>query len=235
MSRQLGLLALVAAMLFAPCALAQSTQPATSRPVDPALIQFDDDPALPRVLVIGDSISMGYTPVVREMMKGKANLHHPPENCQWSAYGVEKLDRWLGDKKWDVITFNFGLHDLKFVDAKNNAVDVANGHQLASADEYEKNLSEIAKRLKATGAKIIFVNTTPVPANTGTRVEGSESKYNEAAARVMADEKIPTVDLHAMAIANPRLQLPANVHFTKQGYKTLGEQVKESIEEALKK
>lgn len=227
-------LTIACSTLLAP---AQTTRPTTApatRPVDPALIQFEDDPKLPRVLIIGDSISMGYTPIVRAMMKDKANIHHPPENCAWSSHGLEKLDQWLGDKKWDVITFNFGLHDLKYVDGKNNAVAVEKGRLLASPEEYEKNLREIAKRLKAASAKVIFVNTTPVPTKTGTRIEGSESKYNEAAARVMKDEEIPTVDLHAVVVANPKLQLPANVHFTTDGYKALGQRVKETIEEALK-
>ena len=72
-----------------------------------------DDPKLPRVLLIGDSISMGYTLPVRKMLAGTANVHRVPENAGDTARGLEKLDAWLGDKPWDVIHFNFGLHDLK--------------------------------------------------------------------------------------------------------------------------
>ena len=38
---------------------------------------IQDNPALPRVLLIGDSISIGYTLPVRELLDGRANLHRP--------------------------------------------------------------------------------------------------------------------------------------------------------------
>ena len=50
-------------------------------PVHPALVQVDEDPKLPRVLLIGDSITMGYTAPLRELLAGKANVQHPAENC----------------------------------------------------------------------------------------------------------------------------------------------------------
>ena len=85
----------------------------------PALTHSKGKKTLPNVLIIGDSISIGYTKFVQEMMAGKANVHRPLNakggflNCQGTTFGVEKIDEWLGDTKWDVIHFNFGLHDLK--------------------------------------------------------------------------------------------------------------------------
>ena len=70
-----------------------------------------DDPSLPRVLLIGDSVSRGYTLAARKALAGKANVHRAPENCGPTANGLKKLDIWLGDGKWDVIHFNFGIHD----------------------------------------------------------------------------------------------------------------------------
>src|SRR5438045_3019268 len=55
------------------------------------------DPKLPDVLVLGDSISIGYTPALREQLAGKANVYRPAENCNGTTYGLERLDRWLGD------------------------------------------------------------------------------------------------------------------------------------------
>ncbi len=46
----------------------------------------------PRVLLIGDSISMGYTLGVRARLAGKANVHRPPENCGDTARGVKSGD-----------------------------------------------------------------------------------------------------------------------------------------------
>src|SRR5438552_10306989 len=88
-------------------------QPQPRRPPDPAFAAVKDDPALPRVLLIGDSISIGYTVPVRRLLKGQANVHRIPENGGPTSNGLKKIDSWLGDKKWDVIHFNWGLHDLR--------------------------------------------------------------------------------------------------------------------------
>ncbi|MFY8230115.1 MAG: SGNH/GDSL hydrolase family protein, partial [Opitutales bacterium] len=70
-----------------------------------------DDPKLPRVLLIGDSVSRGYTQPTRVALAGKANVHRAPANCGPTASGLKNLDVWLGAGKWDVIHFNFGIHD----------------------------------------------------------------------------------------------------------------------------
>ncbi len=207
--------------------------PRPVRKPDASLAKITDEPGLPRVLLIGDSISMGYTLPVRDLLKGKANLHRIQANAGSTKDGIEKLGAWLGAGKWDVIHFNWGLHDLKhWKDAKlDNA-----GPVVSTLDEYEKNLRELVKRLKATGAKLIWATTTPVPAGSGGRIANDELKYNEAAARVMKDEGIPTDDLHALC--QPKLaewQRPQNVHFTSEGSAGLAAKVAADIEAALKK
>ena len=89
---------------------------------NPAFVEVADVPGLPRVLLIGDSISMGYTLPVREKMKGLANVHRALGNSGDTARGLAQLDKWLGKDHWDVIHFNFGLHDLKYLDDKGNYV-----------------------------------------------------------------------------------------------------------------
>jgi acyl-CoA thioesterase-1 len=217
--------------------LAQALEP-TSRPTDKAVdrsfVAVEDDPKLPRVLLIGDSISMGYTIPVREMLNGKANVHRPPANCGPTERGLDQLDRWLGDGKWDVIHFNFGLHDLKYLDAAGRYVDPSKGKQVAPPEVYEKNLRELVGRLKKTGARLIFATTTPVPAGTVGRIEGDEIRYNEVAAKVMADNGVVIDDLHAIAVKDQKaIQRPRNVHFTPEGYKMLAASAAASIERAL--
>ena len=75
----------------------------------------EDVAGLPRVLLIGDSISIGYTVPAREALRGKANVHRPLTNCGPTTRGLENLSQWLGDADWDVIHFNWGLHDLKYL------------------------------------------------------------------------------------------------------------------------
>lgn len=196
-----------------------------------------DDPALPRVLLIGDSISMGYTPEVQALLEGKANVHRIPENGGTTAKGLKSLQAWLGRTKWDLIHFNWGLHDMKCLpeDPRKRAGPKAAGTQrLVSIEDYEKNLRELVAQLQATGAKLLWCNTTPVPEGSGGRIAGEEVKYNEAAARVMKEAGIPTDDLHAHAAAKLKdVQLPANVHYSEAGYKYLAEKVAQEIAAAL--
>ena len=212
-------------------ALAQTTKPAAR---NPAYAPVTDDPALPRVLLIGDSISIGYTIPTREALKGKANVHRPAANCGPSSRGVANLDKWLGDGKWNVIHFNFGLHDLKYIDAAGKNTSPDKGSQQVPPEQYEKNLEQIVERLKKTGALLIFATTTPVPPGEPQRVHDDAVKYNEIALRVMERHQVRIDDLHAFCL--PRLkeiQRPANVHFTDAGYAALGEEVAKQIEVAF--
>ena len=202
-------------------------------PPDPALRPVSETPGLPRVLLIGDSISIGYTLPVRELLKGKANLLRPLENSAQTAFGLTHLDAWLGNSKWDVIHFNFGLHDLKYLDAEGNYVTPDKGKQVALLPEYEANLRQIVARLKKTGATLIWATTTPVPDASSGRVKDDELKYNEVALRVMRQLGVQVDDLHAIIAADPALQLPHNVHFTPEGYQRLALSVVGTLEKAL--
>ncbi len=215
-------------------------QQRAARNPDAAVAEITDDPALPRVLLIGDSISKGYLLPTRELLRGKANLHRIPRKgsagraiAGSTKDGLVSLDNWLSKGKWDVIHFNWGLHDLKHW--KNGRMDLS-APQFSTTDEYEKNLRELVPRLKATGARLIWASTTPVPEGSDGRVKGDEIKYNAVAARVMNELGVPINDLHALCV--PKLaewQLPKNVHFNRAGSRGLAEKVAKEIEAALKK
>ena len=201
----------------------------------------NDDPNLPLVMIIGDSISVGYTDEVRRLLAGKANVHRVVGNAGPSSSGVQKLKEWLAPihGTWDVIHFNFGLHDLKLGTGgkDNQPYTTSDGHQV-SIEDYEKNLSQIVAKFKTTGAALVWCSTTPVPAGKvdPPRQPDDVMKYNEVARQVMIKNGVAIDDLFATAL--PRLadiQLPLNVHFTKEGYAELAKQVAASIEEALKK
>jgi len=191
-------------------------------------LPIEDNPNLPRVLIIGDSISMGYTLPVRKKLEGEANVHRPPMNCGPTSRGVQHLDEWLGDGDWDVIHFNFGLHDLKIME------DI--GKHQVSITEYEDNLEQMVARMKQTGAELIWASTTPVPdpVNGPERRQEDVLRYNNVAAAVMREHSVATDDLYGFAL--PQLsviQLPENVHFSPEGYEVLARQVSESIRQAL--
>jgi len=237
MKRYLIALALVALLpITVTAADTKSTKPARPRPPSPSLQPVQDVAGLPRVMLIGDSISMGYTVAVRELLKGVANVHRPLTNCGDTTRGLESLDSWLGTGKWDVIHFNWGLHDLKYLDENKKLVSPDNGKQVNPLPVYEKNLRELVARLKKTGAKLIWCSTTPVPEGCDGRVNGTELEYNKVAAKIMKENGVAIDDLYAYAAARlAEIQLPKNVHFHTDGSKKLAEQVVASIKSQLGK
>src|SRR5260221_12788507 len=117
------------------CALATAGF-AASKPVKPdVLAPVEDQPGLPRMLLIGDSISKGYTLPVRELLKDKANVHRIPANGGPTIRGLQYIDKWLAtdgaDKKWDVIHFSFGIRGLKIT---------YEGRGQVEPEEYEKSV-----------------------------------------------------------------------------------------------
>ncbi|MCH2614083.1 MAG: hypothetical protein MKZ70_05245, partial [Opitutales bacterium] len=74
-----------------------------------SLTASGDQEVLPRILLIGDSISIGYTPFVSEVYEGRAEVARNTGTAQHTGTGFEKLDEWLKDGKWDLIHFNWGL------------------------------------------------------------------------------------------------------------------------------
>lgn len=218
---------------------AQNDAKKTARPkrVNPAMAKIKDVPGLPRVLLIGDSISIGYTVPVRQLLKGKANVHRPLTNCGPTTKGVAEIDSWLGDGKWDVIHFNWGLHDLKYMGPQGqNLADpkAKDSRQQVPPDEYEANLKKLVARMQKTGAKLIWRSTTPVPEGAKGRVVGDSAEYNEIAKKIMDEHDIAIDDQYSYAMKRLKeIQRPANVHFSPEGSKALAEQAVAAIKKAL--
>jgi len=214
-----------------------------------------DDPPQPeplrepfRVLLLGDSISIGYTRFVADSLADRAHVVRPrrrdkngvagaggPENCAGTNKGALNIDRWLAIEggEWDVIHFNFGLHDLKRVrpDTGENSNDPAHPHQ-ADPARYEAQLRAIVGRLKDSNARLVFATTTPVPEGDlrPYREPADPVRYNDIARRVMAEEHVPVNDLFRFVTDYPtQILRPANVHFTEEGSRALARQVTEAI------
>jgi acyl-CoA thioesterase-1 len=167
--------------------------------IDPRAV---DDPQLPRILVIGDSISMNYHDAAKAALRGIANYYRIEGNGGPSDRGVACAELWLGDYtqpglQWDVIQFNHGLHDLK---------RVGDGYQVALPD-YQANLEREIQILKKTGAMLVWCTTTPVPNDsTGNVIRRKDDDliYNRAALEVMRRHpEIHINDLNAFIRASP--------------------------------
>ena len=224
----LALLTLFAAPLAA--------QDAVEAAIDPAT-----DPRV-RVLLLGDSISHGYHKTVVEELGEEFHVVRPMNangkgyrNCEGTTRGVKELDTWLAldGGHWDVIHFNFGLHDLKHVlpGTLKNSNDPTHPNQ-APIDVYERQLREITERLLKTGADVIFATTTPVP-DGGVRPFRDPQDvidYNWVAYELMFELGVQVNWLYDFASARlDQLQQPKNVHFTMQGSIALGKEVAKLI------
>ena len=116
---------------------------------------------------------------------------------------LANLDRLLGDGKWDLIHFNFGLADLHYRDPRSKSIRAlskhAGGVRVTSAERYRQNLEALVRRLRKTGAKLLWASTTPIDSSNFDSIydPGSELEYNAIAAQVMAKHGVATNDMHA--------------------------------------
>ncbi len=220
---------LLVAIVFSlsPITGAQTTQPGSDKAPD-------GKPAMKKVLIIGDSISIGYTPFVTERLKDVAAVTHSEGNAGPTSKGIENINAWLGDTQWDAILFNFGLHDLcHWVDKKKDKV---NGKPTVSIEQYEENLEKLVVRLKQTNARLIWADTTHVPEGEPGRYANAEQDYNKVARKVMQKHGIPITDLETPSRAMPAEHRAGkgDVHYKAKGYELLGSVVEEAIRAQLK-
>ena len=151
-----------------------------------------------------------------------------------SNYGLQCLHLFLHTAmleptRYDVIIFNFGLHDINY--------SGEHPEQYVTPDEYAKNLRAITSILLSTGANVGYVLTTPVPYNT--TLNDRVINYNNIAREVM--EEYPTVaiaDLYSWVIevcgVPPYFHCSIagkqpSPHYTHSGYEYLSERLKDLI------
>ncbi len=186
----------------------------------------------PRVLIIGNSISGQYREYVVEDLKGKADVFWIKQNAGDTKRAIgnkpgASIEDWLAaaEGDWDIISFNYGLHDIKFANYKMT------NKQVCSPQEYKLNLRYVIERLRKTGARLQWVNITPVRGSTeGNRIPGDEIVFNEAAIEVLREyPDILIVDLFISSMAN--LEQQDGVHFiNKAGKQRAGNLVSSKIE-----
>lgn len=185
----------------------------------------------PRILIIGDSISIGYTPFVKEELVNRAEVFHNPGNAQHTGTGLKKINEWIGKEKWDIIQFNWGLWDLCYRHSDSKVQgnrDKESGKITFTVDEYAANLDSLVTMLqRITEAKLIFVTTSYVPENEAGRYSSDAIKYNDAAKKIMNKHSIPVNDIYdqSMSIHQKFGKGSDDVHYSSQGYEELGKLV----------
>ncbi len=180
-----------------------------------------------KILLLGDSIRIGYAPFVKEKLIDIAECYYPDENCRDSYFFFVNLQRWLSlipDKnKIDIIHFNTGHWDINHW---NNDKE-----PLVSISEYKKMMVRIVLAMKrsCSNAKILFSLTTPMNPDESierTRTTNEIIIYNCSAVEVMKELDVPVNDLFTTVndAINPSMYKDA-CHFTEDGYKFIAENV----------
>jgi lysophospholipase L1-like esterase len=190
------------------------------------------------VLIIGDSISNGYTPFVRKALTEKANIVHNPGNAANTGYGLQNIEAWLGNKKWDIIVFNWGLHDLCYRNPESKVQgnrDKVHGKITYTPGEYGKNLEKLVQRLKGTGAKLLFATTTYVPEGEAGRFVKDAEIYNNVALNIMKKNNIEVIHLYKISkkIHKKYPLAEGDVHYKPEGYELLAKPIIEILKKNL--
>ncbi|HEY7157221.1 MAG TPA: GDSL-type esterase/lipase family protein [Gemmataceae bacterium] len=208
-------------VLFALCSVTEAAEPSP--------------PKLPKVVLIGDSIRLGYAPLVTKRLAGQAVVVSPKANGGDSNNVLKHLDEWIIREKPDIVHFNCGLHDLKQAHKdKSYQVD---------RKDYEANLKQIVARLrKETSATLVFASTTPIVderhAKRGANFDRRESdvrRYNETALAVMRQAGVAVDDLHAIVerAGTEKMLGKDGTHYTAAGYERLADAVADCVHRQL--
>ncbi|MBO5939860.1 MAG: hypothetical protein J6R18_01515 [Kiritimatiellae bacterium] len=188
--------------------------------------------SLPEILLIGDSIRIGYCAATAEALKGKAEVRWPKGNCQNSQNILITLPRWKGlVASPAIVQFNCGHWDAACWDGDADAI--------TSLEEYARNIRKIIHRLRRywPEAKIVFATTTPMnpDGRNGRNARTTESirRYNEVAVSVAKAEGIAVNDLFSTTEKWPSSDFSDYCHFNKAAAKRLGKIVAEYLADRL--
>ncbi len=178
---------------------------------------------LPRVLLIGDSITRDYYPGVEKHLAGKAHVARLATSRFISdPVFSRQITLVLDEMKFDVIHFNNGMHGWQH-----------------SEEEYRAAFPGVLDLIAAhaPGARIIWATTTPLKesprdANPAKPSDERIAARNAIALDCIQARAIPCDDLNALVRGHPEYHSD-NVHFNPQGIALEAQQVAGSIEKLL--
>jgi lysophospholipase L1-like esterase len=191
-----------------------------------------------RVVLIGDSIRMGYGPVVKAELEGEAEVWGPQENGAHTVNVLLNLSQWVLKRQPDIVHVNAGLHDLKTdrYEGRDTVVPIAH---------YRDNVAHILQLIRRnTGATVVWATTTPVDHDRAHAAHASArdfSRYNEdviafnaAAVAVAGGMGVPVNDLYSVIADGGSSWLSEDgVHFAPDGCLALGRAVAEFLRPML--
>lgn len=192
-----------------------------------------------KVLLLGDSIRMGYGPFIKKELEKNFQVIFPEENGRdttttlWQANQMFKL---FGD--FDVIHWNNGYWDMN--------AEAPMTEPLHPLCEYEYFLKRMALFFSKHSKRTIFATTMPVKGDgkgvdnsgTGTEINYDNDlveKYNNAAKLIMDECKIEINDLYQFClIDNNYYKCPDNLHLTENGNRIIARRISQVIQNSVK-
>ena len=177
-----------------------------------------------KIVLIGDSIRMGYDKYVKDALNGVAEVFYPPENCRFAEYVLRYAHEWKQNGNWgddvDLVHWNAGLWD---------ALELFGDEPLTSLSYYGEAIKRIDKRLRMLfpKAKFVFATSTNVSEKMSkpefTRHNATIEKYNAEALRALSDTDTVINDLHPITASVPDSYRSDWVHFyTPEGTELIG-------------
>ncbi len=176
---------------------------------------------LPRVMLIGDSITRAYFATVEEQLKGKAYVARIATS---KAIGdpalLAEISTFLSQGTFDVVHFNIGMHGWAYTEAEYR-------------QHFPDLIATIRKHVPAA-TRLIWASTTPIRKDREGGASNSRIEARNRIARELATAAgIPVDDLHAAASSAAGDIHTDDIHFTKEGSAMLGAQVAAAIQKLL--
>ena len=180
-----------------------------------------------KILLIGDSIRMGYDKYVKEALKNVAEVYYTEDNSRFAEYTLRYAHEWksqleCGDDV-DLVHWNAGLWDC---------LELFEDEPLSTVDYYKNAIGRIDKRLRMLfpKAKMVFATSTSVNEEimdkNFRRHNSVIEKYNEAAKEVLSGTDTSINDLYTLTTAFPKEYRSDFVHFyTDKGTEIIGGRV----------
>lgn len=180
-----------------------------------------------KIVLIGDSIRMGYDKYVKEALSSVAEVYYPAENCRFSVNVLRFIHEWQSNGGWgddvDLVHWNAGLWD---------ALELFGDEPLNPISAYAQIVPRIHKRIRMLfpKAKIVFATSTPVledKCHENFRRHNSTIKaYNKAAIDALDGTDTVINDLYGICASAPESYHSDSVHYyTDEGTKLIGDKV----------
>ena len=180
-----------------------------------------------KILLIGDSIRMGYDRYVRESMAAVAEVYYPAENCKYTTNILRDLHGWtdaLGLFEADAVHWNAGLWDT---------LRIYGDGPLVQPEVYADNIRRISERIERLfpDAKQIFATSTPVIERGyipgfEVRYNADVERYNGLAVKALEGRGVVINDLYALLDGQPEsLHSDQSHYYTLEGTRLIGGQV----------